>query len=222
MLCECLEGRECLHDGGGLSLSLKKRPVLTFDPDPVSYDLEVSSSFDGTTDSIWKLTFEGGGLELDVIPSSGDLSPGGSIVVSVTGTAMNQDVGGNLTSSFFLTSVGSRNTDSIEDIEVEILSTFYHCREFEYALDDDNGGISCGQCASIEGSEGVDCDSPGAALASLPIRRGYWRANSASTIVQECLHSDACVGAYEVSSSDDYCGDGYKGPCESSKSVTVL
>lgn len=159
---------------------------------------------------------------MEVIPSSGILSPGRSIVVSVTGTAMNQDVGGNLTSIFSLTSVGSRNTDSIKDIELEVLSTFYHCREFEYAVDDGDGGISCEQCASIEGSEGVNCTSPGATLASLPIRRDYWRANSESIAVQQCLHSDACVGADDVSSSDGYCGDEYKGPCESSKSVTVL
>ena len=218
VLCECLEDGECLHDGGGLSLNLKTNPArLTFDPDSVSYELAVSSSFEGTTGAVWKLRAEGGGLDLLVVPSSGILTPGGSVTVSVTGTAMAKDVGGNLTSFVSLASVGNRSTDSADDVTLEVLSVFYHCRESENAapLHDDVGGVSCEQCSSIEGGEGVDCAIPGATLASLPIKKGYWRPNSESIVVQECLNSDACVGAEVVSTSDDYCGDGYKGPCES-------
>ncbi|CAM9585921.1 unnamed protein product, partial [Laminaria digitata] len=52
----------------------------------------------------------------------------------------------------------------------------------------------CEQCISIEGGEGVDCDTPGATLASLPIREGYWRSSRDSVLVRECFSSDACAG----------------------------
>ncbi|CAN0566941.1 unnamed protein product, partial [Laminaria digitata] len=55
----------------------------------------------------------------------------------------------------------------------------------------------------------------GATKALLPIQRGYWRSSRESLVVHECLQSEACLGATEVSSSDDYCADGYRGPCES-------
>ncbi|CAN0516643.1 unnamed protein product, partial [Laminaria digitata] len=62
------------------------------------------------------------------------------------------------------------------------------------------------------GGEGVDCDSPGATLASLPIRQGYWRPDRESLVVHECFSSKACAGKTEISSADDYCQDGYNGP----------
>ncbi|CAN0122247.1 unnamed protein product, partial [Laminaria digitata] len=61
----------------------------------------------------------------------------------------------------------------------------------------------------------------GATKALLPIQQGYWRSSRESVLVLECLHSDACVGATEVSSSDDYCADGYTGPCESTYSGMI-
>ncbi|CAN0275792.1 unnamed protein product [Laminaria digitata] len=80
---------------------------------------------------------------------------------------------------------------------------------------DDANEFLCEQCASIEGVEGVECETPGATLASLPIRPGYWRLNRDSLVIHECLHADACVGAAaEVSSADGYCDEGYSGPCE--------
>ncbi|CAN0547989.1 unnamed protein product, partial [Laminaria digitata] len=76
----------------------------------------------------------------------------------------------------------------------------------------DAGDFLCEQCASVEGEEGVDCDSAGATLTALPIREGYWRTNDESKVVHECLHSDACKGATTISSSEDYCADGHNGP----------
>ncbi|CAN0554417.1 unnamed protein product, partial [Laminaria digitata] len=73
-------------------------------------------------------------------------------------------------------------------------------------------GIKCDHCANIKGEEGVDCESPGATKASLPVKEGYWRASRESTEVHECLYSDACKGATKVLSSNDYCHDGYRGP----------
>ena len=80
---------------------------------------------------------------------------------------------------------------------------------------DDADDFSCEQCATIDGGEGVNCESPGATLASLPIRPGYWRSNNESLVVFECLHSKACKGATTMSSSEAYCAAGYSGPCES-------
>ena len=219
VLCECLEGGECLNDGGDLSLRLQTSAENeTFSPESVRYELLVSAALTGTTNAIWNLAFEGGDLDLDVVPSSGVLPPGDSVLVQVTGTPSKQYVGGDLISTFSLTSVGSTTTDSAGDIKLEDNSTFYFCQAYEYAIPrngDDSNDLLCEQCASIEGGEGVKCENPGATLASLPIRPGYWRSNSESLVVFECLHSNACKGATTMSSSDDYCAAGYSGPCES-------
>ncbi|CAM9899894.1 unnamed protein product, partial [Laminaria digitata] len=73
-------------------------------------------------------------------------------------------------------------------------------------------GILCVQCATINMDKGVDCDHPGATLASLPIRPGYWRSSAESRVVQQCLHSDACSGSRKIANANDYCADGYSGP----------
>ncbi|CAM9884211.1 unnamed protein product, partial [Laminaria digitata] len=70
----------------------------------------------------------------------------------------------------------------------------------------------CEDCADIGGGEGADCKSPGATLASLPIRPGYWRPSKESSVVFECLQPNACRGATKVSGPDDYCDAGYMGP----------
>ena len=73
--------------------------------------------------------------------------------------------------------------------------------------------------------DGVDCTMVGAALNTLSICSGYWRASSTSAVVLKCfLGSVACFGtgpccedqddcdAHKVTNSTDYCADGYKGP----------
>ena len=228
VLCECLEDGECLHDGGGLSLSLSTRPpaeTFLLSSDPVSFELTVSSNSVGTTHAIWKLEFEADHLHLEVVPSSGVLPPGGTVSVSVAATSMNQDIGGNLTSSFVLMTVGDASSGSTVVDRIEVSSAFYLCEAYEYAIpagDDDSADeLTCVQCATISGEEGVDCESPGATKALLPIRPGFWRSSQESLEVYECLHSDACKGATEVSGSDDYCENGYKGPCELTHSQSV-
>ena len=225
VLCECLEGGECLSDGGELSLSLKTPPQNeTFSPDPVSYELMVSSAVSGTTFAIWDLEFDGGDLDLNVVPSSGVLPPGGSAIVTVTGTSSKKDVGGDLISNFYLSSVGTANADSIAVVKLEVISTFYLCQAYGYAepqSGDDVNEFSCEQCGNIKGEKGVNCESPGATLAKLPIMPGYWRSSNASVIVHQCLHSDACSGGRQITKADDYCADGYNGPCESTHSRTV-
>ena len=220
VLCECLEDNTCLDGGGVLSLGLKTfQDNETYSPDAVSFELVVSSAGDGTTYAIWELVGETEDLQLDIVPSSGILRPGSSVTVAVTGTPAKQDVGGDLTSSFSLTSVGSANSSSTAAVTLEVDSAFYLCSAYEYAIlsggGDDDDSIPCEQCISIDGGEGVNCDSPGATSTSLPIRQGYWRWSRESLVVHECFHLQACVGATEISSADDYCGDGYQGPCES-------
>ena len=223
VLCECLNAGSCLDDGGEVSFYVEKRPPYeTFSPDLVSFELLVSSAGDGTTYTIWNLTFEADGLHLDVAPSSGMLPPDRDVTVTVTGTPNRQCMGGDQISSFNLTSVGIASSKSAPSKKtLEVVSRFYLCQAYEYAVpvaEEVTPGedhASCEQCASITGARGVGCDSPGATLASLPIRPGFWRSSHEPLVVHECLHSGACVGNTNVSSPDDYCEVGYKGPCES-------
>ncbi|CAN0419853.1 unnamed protein product [Pylaiella littoralis] len=213
VLCECLEDSDCLDGGGALSITVKTPPAaVTFSPELVYFELMVSAAADGTAPAIWELTHESEELALQVFPSSGVLPPGDNVTVSVTGSALEEDVGGGLVSRFVATSIGSGNSDSAAGVDVDVESVFYLCKVFEYAMPADNGGVTCEQCASIDGAEGVDCSNPGATLASLPVRAGYWRSSRESLAIKSCLHPEACVGATQVSSSDDYCDEGYEGP----------
>ena len=228
VLCECLRDGTCLHDGGDLSLSLVRDPEpVTIWPNPVSYELGVSSAATGTTYVIWDIEVSADGLALNAFPSSGVLPPGGSVRIQVSGTSTNLDVAGSLTSSFVVTSVGSASLGAASNVTLDVDSTFFFCEAYQYAKwgdgeDDNTDNISCQQCASIVGDEGVECEKPGATKALLPIKPGYWRSSQQSVTVLECLHSDACVGATEVSSSDGYCADGYRGPCEFTNSEYIV
>lgn len=222
VLCECLPGGSCLDDPGTVSLAIKKWPSKeTYLPDPILFDLVVSAADDGTTESIWELDFESSELELEVIPSSGILRSGSNITVMVSGTPLTDDVGGNLTSSFVLTAVGDKDNQAVAvTTELKVMSTFFLCRGFQFAVpgegNESSGGVvECLSCTSLSGhTEGVDCGDPGATLASLPLKEGYWRENSQSKTVHACIHSEACVGAADIITSNDYCADGYTGPCE--------
>lgn len=217
VLCQCLDDETCVDDGGEVSLDVKTYPSTeTYSPDTVSFELTVSSSGDETTYTIWELTFDADDLELDAAPSSGILPPGGSITVAVTGAPNGQDVGGDLLSRFYLKYAGSASSELSAGVTLEVKSTLYLCSAFEYAkpLANDTKGVSCELCDSLEGGDGVDCESPGATLFSLPIRQGYWRSSQSSLVVFECFHAKACAGRTKILSADDYCEDGYKGPCE--------
>ncbi|CAN0338896.1 unnamed protein product [Ascophyllum nodosum] len=223
VLCVCIdEDTPCLIDGGTLALRVTTHPEnVTYNPNPVHFELTVSAEKGGKTSAIWALSYEADALELEVVPESGVLPPGESLIVNVTGTPVGNNIGGNLASKFTLISMGSASllTGSSEGIVVQTLevgSTFYLCQAFQYAMptggDDSTESVECEQCAAIEGAEGVDCSKPGATRASLPIKKRYWRENNTSLTVLSCLHSDACKGATTVNTSEDYCADGYKGP----------
>ena len=225
VLCVCIdEDTPCLIDGGTLALRVTTHPEnVTYNPNPVHFELTVSAEKGGKTSAIWALSYEADALELEVVPESGVLPPGESLIVNVTGTPVGNNIGGNLASKFTLISMGSASllTGSSEGIVVQTLevgSTFYLCQAFQYAMptggDDSTESVECEQCAAIEGAEGVDCSKPGATRASLPIKKRYWRENNTSLTVLSCLHSDACKGATTVNTSEDYCADGYKGPRE--------
>eukprot|EP00903_Cladosiphon_okamuranus_P020453 g18773.t1 len=222
VLCECLEDGVCLDGGGALSIGVKTEPPnVTYSPDPVYFELTMSAGADGTTPTIWNLSYEAEDLALQVVPSSGVLLPGDEVTVGVTGTPLQQDVGGEIVSRFVAASVGNATTadDELtvgvgEEAEVEVESSFFLCPAFQFAMPvGEDTEIECEQCdTTIEGSDGVDCSQPGATLASLPLREGYWRSSQASRVVHQCIHPDACVGGTQVSSSEDYCEDGYEGP----------
>ena len=236
LLCECpRDGGACLNDGGALSIGVEKQPPdVTYSPNPVYFELNVSAGMEGTTPAIWSLTFEADDLDLQPFPSSGVLPPGQNVTVTVTGTPLQQDVGGNLLSRFVATSVGSNggigaasgqeSTSTAAGAgtaaEIEVRSAFYLCQEFEYAVPVGDTDVVCEQCVTITGAEGVDCELPGATLASLPVREGYWRSSREAQVVHQCIHPESCGGATQVASSDDYCRAGYQGPCEFSRAAS--
>lgn len=212
VLCQCLDNGECLDDGGGLSVELETPPpTVTYYPDPVVFKLLVSAAADGTTSAIWELESEAD-MAIQAVPSSGVLPPGEAVTVSVTGTPQQDlEVGGKQSIRFSVTSVVADIGGASDSIMVE--ADLFLCPAFEYF--DPNGENKCEQCASISGAEGLDCSAPGATLTALPVRRGYWRSSRESKVVHACLHSDACAGgAALAASSDDYCAEGYSGPCE--------
>ncbi|CAM9941933.1 unnamed protein product, partial [Ectocarpus sp. 12 AP-2014] len=215
VLWECLEDDECLSGGGALSIAFTTPPPdLTYSPDLVYFELLVSAAANGSTPAIWNLTFDADELSLQVLPSSGILPPGEDATVLVTGSPQGQEVGGDLVCQFVVTSVGSGTSDSTTDVDVEVYSAFYLCQAFEYAMpvDGEDTTFSCEQCASVDGAEGLDCELPGATLASLPVREGFWRSSGESLIIHQCVHHAACVGATQIWSAQDYCGEGYQGP----------
>lgn len=230
VLCECLSEDACLNNPATVSLNVEKTPPNeTYLPQPVLFTLLVSAEEDGVTDAIWELSYQSPELELEVIPSSGILGPGDSIIVNVSGTHITDDVGGSLSNSFTLSVVGGDSSDEPAVVsELEVPSMFFLCRGFQYAVpfeanesttassaSSDSRGIHCLSCGGLLGDgEGVDCNEPGATLASLPLKGGYWRENSSSTEIHSCVHSDACAGGSSIVTSDDYCADGYVGPCE--------
>ena len=215
VLCECLENGECMDDGGALSIDVKiDPPDVTYSPDPVYFKITMSAGAEGTTPAIWNLTSVSEDLALQVVPSSGVLRPGNEASVTVTGSPMREDVGGDLVSRFVARSVGSGTADSTTGVELRVTSAFYFCQEFEYAVPVGNTDVVCKQCVTIDRDEGVDCELPGATLSSLPVREGYWRSGPDSLTIHPCLYSEACGGGTLVTRSDDYCREGYCGPCE--------
>lgn len=55
---------------------------------------------------------------------------------------------------------------------------------------------------------------PNSTLETLSLDKGYWRYSLNSTTILPCHHQDACVGGVGNGGDDDYCADGYTGPCE--------
>ena len=225
VLCVCIDDdTPCLIDGGTMVLEVTTDPEnVTYNPNPVQFELAVSAKEDGITLAIWNISYWAKGLELEVVPESGVLPPGESLIITVTGTPGGNDVGGNLTSSFTLISWGNASLltgcsegSVVQTIKVQ--SMFYLCQKFQYAVptggDGSTESVDCVQCAEIIGAEGVDCTIPGATQASLPIKAGFWLADGTSLAIHACLHSEACKGATVMTSSEDYCANGYQGPRE--------
>jgi predicted outer membrane repeat protein len=126
-----------------------------------------------------------------------------------------------------------RNTSVIADTVVDDSNTASCC----YA---NNGGISINaSCTSVDGTAGTDasecclakyysdgdhcqlctaeltCDNIiGANTSTVKIPKKLWRASTLSTKTYNCWNADACVGGADVRSTDDYCAEGYKGPCK--------
>jgi predicted outer membrane repeat protein len=76
-----------------------------------------------------------------------------------------------------------------------------------------NGQYTNGhQCITC--SDRFNCEALGTTTATLPLKPGYWRADMQTQSVLECWESSACSGGNAVSSVQEYCADGYTGPCK--------
>lgn len=61
----------------------------------------------------------------------------------------------------------------------------------------------------------------GGTLYTLHLDHGYWRYSVTSKEILQCYEASACVGGIvaiggTLADVDEYCGEGYTGPCESS------
>jgi hypothetical protein len=76
-----------------------------------------------------------------------------------------------------------------------------------------NGQYTDGQHC-ITCSDRFNCEALGTTTATLPLRPGYWRVDLQTQSVLECWESSACSGGNAISSVQEYCADGYTGPCK--------
>lgn len=58
----------------------------------------------------------------------------------------------------------------------------------------------------------------GTTVQTLELDAGYYRVSNLSRVVFECHNKQACKGGANV---DDYCAEGYTGPCECNVDVRV-
>ncbi|GMI06912.1 hypothetical protein TrLO_g13169 [Triparma laevis f. longispina] len=63
-----------------------------------------------------------------------------------------------------------------------------------------------GTCIKV--TDGMSEETPGMNLTTINVKQGFWRTNSKSTDVRECLIPEACVGG----NSTNYCRSGHEGP----------
>jgi predicted outer membrane repeat protein len=76
-----------------------------------------------------------------------------------------------------------------------------------------NGQYTDGQHC-ITCSNEFNCEALGTTTATLPLRPGYWRVDLRTQSVLECWESSACSGGNAISSVQEYCANGYTGPCK--------
>lgn len=136
------------------------------------------------------------------------------VAVSETNRSRQQGVGGEQEVKIVVFSTTGETSDF-----VTIGANFFLCQAFEYAVAGRDVGVCCEQCVVLSGADRVDCELPRATLATLPIRKGYWRSSNESLEIHSCLHVDACAGARWAFSSDDFCQGEYNGPCECERFV---
>jgi predicted outer membrane repeat protein len=68
------------------------------------------------------------------------------------------------------------------------------------------------QCTHCTNS--FDCKAVGTSLTTLSMPYGFWRESLTQLTVRECWNKQACIGGAAFNSTNDYCVEGYKGPCE--------
>jgi hypothetical protein len=78
------------------------------------------------------------------------------------------------------------------------------CTKTQYS-----NGTACIAC-----SDTYNCTVLGITSAQVPLRTGHWRENLTVPRSRECWNVDACKGGVALSSTDEYCSEGYTGNCK--------
>jgi hypothetical protein len=76
------------------------------------------------------------------------------------------------------------------------------------------GTFSNGEKCQLCTDELTCSNTTGATTSTLSLAAGLWRTSTDTLTVYSCLNSDACSGGIALTSTDDYCATGYKGPCK--------
>ncbi|CAN0503308.1 unnamed protein product, partial [Ectocarpus sp. 12 AP-2014] len=215
----------CLGSSGTLTLAGPDSVVSTTYPDAPSTSLVLSwndsealgaDSQDSAGESgagagLWEIVWldDPRSVAWVVVPSTGLAYPGEDITISLKGEVSTYWNGESTT----VFTAEAPHQEEVDPFATSINATFVYCNAGQYWVASET---SCMMCADVAlNPEGLNCDSEGTLLETLPLAEGYWRSTETSTNIRECFNDDACIGSevsQRISSPNDYCDTGYMGP----------
>jgi predicted outer membrane repeat protein len=129
----------------------------------------------------------------------------GNTVLFSNNTASCCYANNGLNSSAVQYTIAGTSTTTCLDVDGNTGITNECCLEGYYS-----NGEKCQLC-----TDELTCSNTiGATTSTLSLAAGLWRTSTVTLTVYDCLNSDACSGGIALSSIDDYCATGYKGPCK--------
>ncbi|CAM9092872.1 unnamed protein product [Scytosiphon promiscuus] len=226
----------CLDPGGKLTLAGPSSALSTIYPDNPMATLVLSWDDDGGTagtlsssdedeggPGVWELVWEDdpSSVAWVAVPSNGLALaivgfPGGICRISLEGE-VSRLWNGQITT---VITAEAPYQEEVDAAATTVNATYVYCTQGEYWRSIE---VVCELCADLDlNPQGVECDSEGILLETLPLATGYWRSSHTSTVIRECFNDDACVGSTSAAtfgvvserdlSVDDYCATGYMGP----------